>query len=99
MDTIINQKSTIETVFDNAPEDIQNMIYTKIIYPQPKELLQEIRIRGVLYNILCTLKREKDLKPTFDNVAISLKNTQGATIIIKKIDEYGNSQEIILTAK
>ena len=76
MDTIINHKSTIETVFDNAPEDIQNMIYTKIIYPQPKELLQEIRIRGVLYNILCTLNREKDLKPTLDNVAIALKNTQ-----------------------
>tara|TARA_B100001758_G_scaffold218132_1_gene205424 strand:- start:3180 stop:3470 length:291 start_codon:yes stop_codon:yes gene_type:complete len=94
-----NQKSTIETVFDNAPEDIQNMIYTKIMYPQPKELLQEIRTRGVLYDILCALKREKDLKPTFDNIAIALKSAQGTSIIIKKIDEDGNSQEIILIAK
>jgi len=94
-----NQKSTIETLFNNAPEDIQNMIYTKIMYPQPKKLLQEIRTRGVLYDILCALKREKDLKPTFDNIAIALKSTQGTSIIIKKIDEDGNSQEIILIAK
>lgn len=94
-----NQKSTIETVFDNAPKDIQDMIYTKIMYPQPEELLQEIHIRGVLYDILCALKREKDLKPTFDNIAIALKSTQGTSIIIKKIDKDGNSQEITLIAK
>ena len=95
MNTIINQKSTIETIFNNAPKDIQDMIYTKIMYPQPKELLQEIRTRGVLYDILCTLKREKDLKPTIDNIAIALKSS-GRSIIIKKIDEDGNSQEITL---
>ncbi len=95
MTIITNQKSTIATMFDNAPEDIQDMIYTKIMYPQPKELLQEIRTRGVLYDILCTLKREKDLKPTIDNIAIALKSS-GRSIIIKKIDEDGNSQEITL---
>jgi hypothetical protein len=67
-----NQKSTIETLFDNAPKDIQDMIYTKIMYPQPKELLQEIRTRGCIYNILCLFKREKDLKPTLDNVVIAI---------------------------
>ena len=98
MNTSIKQKSNIENIFDNAPKDIQNMIYTKIMYPQPKELLQEIRTRGVLYDILCVLKREKDLKPTFDNIAIALENS-GKSIIINKIDKDGNSQEITLTAK
>ena len=98
MTFITNKKSTITTMFDNAPEDIQDMIYTKIMYPQPKELLQEIRTRGLIYDILCALKREKDLKPTFDNIAIALESS-GRSIIIKKIDEDGNSQEITLTAK
>ena len=89
MTTITNQKSTIATMFDNAPEDIQDMIYTRIMYPQPKELLQEIRTRSVIYSILCSLKREKDLKPTLDNVAIALyelpENTR--SIILNKIDK------------
>jgi len=67
-----NQKSTIATMIDNAPEDIQDMIYTKIMYPQPKELLKEIINRGCIYNILCSLEREKDLKPTLDNVVIAI---------------------------
>tara|TARA_B100000287_G_C20260495_1_gene633802 strand:- start:289 stop:585 length:297 start_codon:yes stop_codon:yes gene_type:complete len=98
MNTTIKQKSNIENIFDNTPKDIQDMIYTKIMYPQPKELLQEIRTRGLIYDILCALKREKDLKPTFDNIAIALESS-GRSIIIKKIDEDGNSQEITLTAK
>jgi|TARA_B110000483_G_C17735801_1_gene366580 hypothetical protein len=67
MTTLTNQKSTI------ALEDIKDMIYNKSMYPQPKELLQEIHTRGVIYSILCSLNREKTLKPTFDNVAIALK--------------------------
>ena len=89
MTILTKEKTTIETVFDNAPEDIQDMIYTKIMYPQPKELLQEIRTRGVIYSILCSLKREKDLKPTLDNVAIALcelpQNTRAT--ILKKINK------------
>ena len=73
MTTLTNQKSTMVTMLDNAPEDIQDIIYSKIVYPQPKELLQEIHTRGVIYSILCSLNREKTLKPTFDNVAIALK--------------------------
>tara|TARA_B100001758_G_scaffold218132_1_gene205425 strand:- start:3589 stop:3858 length:270 start_codon:yes stop_codon:yes gene_type:complete len=89
MTTLTKEKTTIETLFNNAPEDIQNMIYTKIMYPQPKELLQEIRTRSVIYSILCSLEREKDLKPTLNNVAISLyelpENTRA--IILNKIGE------------
>ena len=89
MNTINNQKSIIETIFNNAPKDIQDMIYTKIMYPQPKELLQEIRTRGVIYSILCSLEREKDLKPTLNNLAIALyelpENTR--TIILNKINK------------
>jgi len=89
MTTLTNEKSTIETVFDNVPEDIQDMIYSKIVYPQPKELLQEIHTRGVIYSILGSLNREKDLKPTLDNVAIALVELpeNKLSIILKKINK------------
>lgn len=89
MTTLTNEKSTIETVFDNVPEDIQDMIYSKIVYPQPKELLQEIHTRGVIYSILGSLNREKDLKPTLDNVAIALAELpeNKLSIILKKINK------------
>ena len=87
MTTLTNEQSTIETVFDNAPEDIQDMIYSKIVYPQPKELLQEIHTRCVIYSILCSLNREKDLKPTLENLSIALAELpeQELSIILKKI--------------
>ena len=74
-------------MLDNAPEDIQDIIYSKIVYPQPKELLQEIHTRGVIYSILCSLKREKDLKPTLENLSIALAELpdQELSIILKKI--------------
>ena len=75
------------TMLDNAPEDIQDIIYSKIVYPQPKELLQEIHTRGVIYSILCSLNREKDLKPTLENLSIALAELpeQELSIILKKI--------------
>ena len=87
MTTLTNQKSTIVTMLDNAPEDIQDIIYSKIVYPQPKELLQEIHTRGVIYSILCSLNREKDLKPTLENLSIALAELpeQELSIILKKI--------------
>ena len=89
MTTLTNQKSTIVTMLDNAPEDIQDIIYSKIVYPQPKELLQEIHTRGVIYSILGSLNREKDLKPTLDNVAIALVELpeNKLSIILKKINK------------
>jgi hypothetical protein len=59
-------------LFDKFPEDIKNNIYNRILYPQPEELLKEIRSRGRIYNILCILKREKDLKPTLENIAVAV---------------------------
>jgi hypothetical protein len=87
MTTLTNQKSTMVTMLDNAPEDIQDIIYSKIVYPQPKELLQEIHTRGVIYSILCSLNREKDLKPTLENLSIALAELpeQELSIILKKI--------------
>lgn len=61
-------------ILDKLPEDIQYIIYNKIIYPQPADLLAEIRSRYAIYNILCTFNREKDLKPTIDNVYIAMKD-------------------------
>lgn len=87
MTTLTNQKSTIAIMFDNAPEDIQDIIYNKIMYPQPKELLQEIHTRGVIYSILCSLNREKDLKPTLENLSIALAELpeHELSIILKKL--------------
>jgi hypothetical protein len=44
----------------------------KIVYPQPENLLKEIRSRKVIYDILCIFKREKDLKPTLENIAVAV---------------------------
>ena len=71
------------------PEDIQDIIYSKIVYPQPKELLKEINKRGTIVNILKTLGQDKTLiKPTLNNIAIAISNlpTNKRKIIIKKIN-------------
>ena len=71
------------------PENIQDIIYSKIVYPQPKELLNEINKRGTIVNILKTLGQDKTLiKPTLNNIAIAISNlpTNKRKIIIKKIN-------------
>ena len=40
---------------DNLPEDISNLIYSKIIYNQPKELLTDIRNFTISKNRLKTI--------------------------------------------
>mgnify|MGYP000232639310 FL=1 len=40
--------TTIEQLFDESPEDIQLLILSKIVYPQPKKLLEDIRNREAL---------------------------------------------------
>ena len=40
--------TTIEKLFDEFPEDIQLLILSKIVYTQPKKLLEDIRTREEL---------------------------------------------------
>ena len=40
--------TTIEKLFDESPEDIQMLILSKIVYTQPKKLLEDIRNREAL---------------------------------------------------
>ncbi len=40
--------TTIEKLFDESPEDIQMLILSKIVYAQPKKLLEAIRTRESL---------------------------------------------------
>jgi len=90
MNMLIIQKSTIENEFDKIPKDIQDMIYNKIVYPQPQKLLQEIKTRGIIYNILHTIGREKDLKPTLNNIAIAISEIhqdQTKWLILKQIKQ------------
>jgi hypothetical protein len=56
------------------PDDIKDLIYSKIIYPQSKELLQEIRDHRIYTIVLKKLGYEK-LKPTLDNVSNVLSNS------------------------
>jgi hypothetical protein len=41
-------KTTIEKLFDEFPEDIQLLILSKIVYAQPQKLLEHIRTREAL---------------------------------------------------
>jgi hypothetical protein len=43
-------KTTIEKLFDESPEDIQFLILSKIVYSQPEKLLEQIRTREKLKN-------------------------------------------------
>jgi len=60
--------------FNAMPDDIKDMVYSKIAYPQSKELLQEIRDHRIYVVVLKKLGYEK-LKPTLDNVSMVLLNT------------------------
>ena len=39
----INTMSSFEQQFDELPEDLQKMVCSKVVYTQPKELLDEIK--------------------------------------------------------
>jgi len=60
--------------FNAMPDDIKEMVYSKIIYPQSEELLQEIRNRKI-YNFVLKKLVYDELKPTLDNVTTVLSNT------------------------
>jgi aromatic ring hydroxylase len=64
----------MESLFEQFPDDIKEKVYSTIMYPQPKELLKEIRQRGIIYSILSTLNREKELKPTLTNLAVAISD-------------------------
>jgi hypothetical protein len=71
------------------PVDIQDIIYSKIIYPQPKELLNEITRRATIVNILKSLGQNKNLiKPNLNNISIAIMDLPAnkRKFIIKKIN-------------
>jgi len=59
--------------FDSLPDDIKDMIYSKIIYSQSKELLLEIRDRK-LYEFILEKIGYPYMKPTLENVTQLLTN-------------------------
>ena len=44
--------SSFEQQFDELPEDLQKMVCSKVVYTQPKELLDEIKEHNVCNNII-----------------------------------------------
>tara|TARA_Y100000389_G_C17419792_1_gene496044 strand:- start:652 stop:921 length:270 start_codon:yes stop_codon:yes gene_type:complete len=59
--------SSFEQQFDDLPEDLQKMVCSKVVYKQPKELLDEIKARDV-YNNIIKMVTIKNVKPTMNNM-------------------------------
>ncbi len=59
--------------FDALPDDIKDMIYSKVVYSQSNELLQEIRDRK-LYDFILKKIGYVDMKPTLENITQCLSN-------------------------
>lgn len=80
--------------FNAMPDDIKEMVYSKITYPQSEELLQEIRNRKIYTVVLKKLGYE-ELKPTLNNVTTVLSNTPSIySIYIMNIIGLMRMQEI-----
>lgn len=60
--------------FNTMPDDIKDLVYSKIVYPQSKELLQEIRDHRI-YTIILKKLGYENVKPTLENVSNILSNT------------------------
>ena len=60
--------------FDALPDDMKDMVYSKIIYSQSKELLQEIRDRRIYEAILKDTGNYDTMKPTLEHITILLSN-------------------------
>lgn len=58
---------------ESMPDDIKDIVYSKIIYPQPKELLQEIRDYKIYKYILKKIGRRK-VTSNLDNISIIISN-------------------------
>lgn len=58
---------------ESMPDDIKDLVYSKILYPQPKELLQEIRDYKIYKYILKKIGKRK-VTPTLDNISIIISN-------------------------
>ena len=89
--------SAFEKLFDNMPDDIKDMIYEKILYPQPKELLEEIRRRKIYNDILVYLDCEKKVKPTIEGFKYALKNYVTDIKKLKKLTKLIKAQKKYLS--
>jgi len=58
---------------ESMPDDIKDIVYSKIIYPQPKELLQEIRDYKIYKYILKKIGWRK-VTSNLDNISIIISN-------------------------
>ena len=63
--------SRFEKQFDELPEDLQRMVYSKIVFKQPKELLVEIE-NHYKYSEIIKLVTTKKMKPTLENMTNAL---------------------------
>ena len=59
--------------FNTMPDDIKDLVYSKITYPQSKELLQEIKDYKIYKAVLKKIGYS-NIKPTLENVSNILYN-------------------------
>ena len=59
--------------FNTIPDDIKDLVYSKITYPQSNELLQEIKVYNI-YKVVLKKIGYSNIKPTLENVSNILYN-------------------------
>jgi len=88
--------SAFEKLFDNMPDDIKDMVYEKVLYTQPKELLEEIRKRQAYYGMLVYLGCEKKAKPTIAGFKYALENHVTSFKKLKRLEKMLKKHKIML---
>jgi hypothetical protein len=94
---VIVMSSVFEKLFDNMPDDIKDMVYEKVLYTQPKEMLVEIRKRHTFYCMLACLGCEKKVKPTIEGFTYALENHVTSFKKLNKLRKLVEKQKIILS--
>ena len=67
--------SSFEQQFNDLPENLKKMVYSKIVYTQPKEFLNEIKNRYI-YSEVIKLVTTKKMKLNLENMINTLVDSQ-----------------------
>lgn len=67
--------SSFEQQFNDLPENLKKMVYSKIVYTQPKEFLNEIK-NCYIYSEVIKLVTTKKMKLNLENMINTLVDSQ-----------------------
>lgn len=91
----------MDNLLKYAPDDIQDKIYSKIIYPQPKELINEIKQVSLHREILRHLNNGYSTKllPTKEDVQNEMLKIPGLMESYVKLCEENKKSDMIRVKK